>query len=130
MPKNLFLIFNHHFTEKQKEDAEGSLQVGRIISMPSHLQTIWSDIPPDLPELTSYIAPVREWLSEAASPGDFVLIQGDFGATYLMVRFAFSLGLVPIYSTTWRRAEEVSEPDGSIKLIHHFEHNIFRRYGV
>lgn len=70
------------------------------------------------------------WLAMTAHQGDYALVQGDFGATYLAVRFAFKQGLIPVYSTTQRQAEEEHLPDGSVRLVHRFEHCMFRRYGV
>ncbi|MEA3280185.1 MAG: CRISPR-associated protein Csx20, partial [Thermodesulfobacteriota bacterium] len=61
---------------------------------------------------------------------DYVLIQGDFGACYIMVRFAFEKGFVPVYSTTRREAVEKQQSDGAVKLVHQFKHQVFRKYGV
>ena len=72
---------------------------------------------------------MKLWLRSHAQANDFVLIEGDFGACYLMVRFAVENGLVPVYSTTFREAEEEYGEDGSVRLVHRFEHRIFRRYG-
>ena len=47
-----------------------------------------------------------------------------------MVNFAFKIGLVPIYSTTRREAVEEHNDDETVKLVHHFQHRIFRKYGV
>ena len=74
--------------------------------------------------------PVKKWLVAHARPGDFVLIQGDFGACFLMAVFSMDNGLVPLYSTTRRHAAEELQTDGRVKLIHHFRHERFRRYGV
>jgi hypothetical protein len=126
----LFLIFNHQITSDQEADARRTLGVKAIVSLPEALQNLWSNIPPDLPKLMDYLRPLRDWLSAQAGAGDHVLIQGDFGACYLMVGFALKQGLIPIYSTTQREAEEERQPDGTVKLTHHFQHNIFRRYGV
>jgi hypothetical protein len=126
----LFLIFNHQFTEAQASDARASLGIQHIISLPSNLQDQWSHIPPDLPALADYLKPLRDWLSAQAKAGDFVLIQGDFGACYLLVQFALKQGLIPVYSTTHREAEEEIQPNGTVKLTHHFQHQLFRRYGV
>lgn len=127
---SLFLLFNHRITQKQEEAAHNALRVDRIIAPPSDLKKIWRQVPPELPEIHQYLAPVRRWLKEKAHSGDYVLIQGDFGATYLMVLFAFQEGLIPIYSTTSRNAAEENKEDGSIELRHNFYHRIFRRYGV
>jgi hypothetical protein len=116
-------------TRLQEEDACGSLRVERIVDLPEGLKALWNQVPPDLPGISEYLKPVRSWLAENARPGDYVLIQGDFGATYLMVEFAFEKGLVPIYSTSKREATEEHAEDGSVKLSHRFEHQRFRRYG-
>ena len=130
MAENLFLIFNHQLTREQEADALGGLGTRRIIELPADLRELWGDIPPDLPALGEYLVPFREWLTSEAEPGDFVLVQGDFGACYILVSFALALGCVPIYSTTRRVASEEMQNDGSIRLVHHFEHRMFRRYGL
>ncbi len=114
MIASLFLLFNHHFTPEQEADSTASLGVEGIVVLPAHLQEIWSSIPPDTGEIDPFLAPIKEWLKAEARPGDFVLVQGDFGATYLMVRFAFENGLIPVYSTSERRAVENHHPDGSV----------------
>ena len=129
MTKTLFLLFNHVFTPDQQTDATRSLNIGRVVSLPTDLQELWSAIPPDVDELAPILAPIKSWLLLEANPNDFVLIQGDFGATYLMVNFAFENGLLPVYATTERQAEEIQQPDGSIILTHHFCHRRFRVYG-
>lgn len=128
--RTLFLLFNHQITETQREDASKSLGVGRIMDLPAGLKQVWGDIPADLPEIGAFLEPVRKWLEEESRPGDFVLIQGDFGACYLMAGFAFEKGLVPVYSTTDREVEEERGADGLVKVTHAFRHRIYRKYGV
>lgn len=115
-------------TKIQEAEARTSLGVRRIINLPSALEEIWCQIPPDLPEIGDYLAPIKTWLSEHAAESDYVLVQGDLGACYIIVHFAFEKDLIPIYSTTQREAVEEQKTDGSIKLIHNFEHRIFRKY--
>jgi len=125
----IFLVFNHKITPEQKKGAEISLGVNRIIEMPENLQLLWQQIPPALPGIKTILDPVKTWLVESAKPLDYVLIQGDFGATYLLVEFALNRKLIPVYSTTIRQARESIQPDGSLKTEHLFKHKIFRRYG-
>lgn len=124
----LFLIFNHTFTTIQKEDALISLGVDRIVDMPDDYKKIWRTIPPDLKSIDEYLEPVQAWLRLNSKRGDFVLIQGDFGACYIMVNYAFKIGLIPLYSTTERKFKEEVLKDGSVRLTHQFRHRIFRRY--
>ena len=129
MPSNLLLMFNHQLTAVQKADAITTLEVADFITLPEDLQRLWSDVPPALEVLHDYLQPFEQWLMSSAKRGDYVLIQGDFGACYLMVNFALGGDLLPIYSTTRREALEEHHPDGSVTMMHHFRHGIFRKYG-
>lgn len=126
--KNLFLIFNHELTQAQRKDAEASLGVGRIVDLPERLKTLWRQIPPDVLDVTGVIAPVVEWLEKNGRPGDYALIQGDFGAVYRMVNIAIDHGLVPVYATTRRQATEHHCADGTVDIVRRFRHVRFRRY--
>lgn len=126
---DLFLLLNHQFTPEQEEDAKVGLQVAYVRRPPSEIQALWGRVPPDLEEIACFLEPFKEWLRREAAPGDLVLIQGDFGACYLMVCFAFDAGLVPVYATTEREATEELLEDGTIRLVHTFRHRRFRRYG-
>lgn len=126
----LFLLFNHQLTAAQDSDARALLGVSQIVAAPAEILTIWSQVPPDAEEIGSFLSPVAAWMAATAQPGDFILIQGDFSATYLMVSEALRLNLIPISSTTRRQAVEEHMPDGSVHLRHIFTHVRFRRYGV
>ena len=130
MTPSLYLLFNHELTSLQEKDALDSLGVAHIKEPPSNLKWMWRQIPPDLREIDSYLEPIKVWLREHSSKGDYVLIQGDFGACFIMVNFALEQGLIPVYSTTERDAIEEHGENGSVKLTHEFKHRIFRRYGV
>ncbi|MDI6688183.1 MAG: CRISPR-associated protein Csx20 [Desulfobacterales bacterium] len=130
MPRSLFLIFNHDITPVQESDARSSLGVKQIINMPPDLKDLWRQIPPDLPEISNYLSPVKDWLAGEAKKNDYVLIQGDFGACFIMVNFAFKKGLIPIYSTTDREVAEKQQLDGTVRLVHNFKHQSYRKYGV
>ena len=126
---SLFLIFNHQITQKQEADVFVSLDVNKIVCLPDELKEVWCQIPSALPGISNYLEPVKNWLARQAKKNDYVLIQGDFGACFIMVNFAFEIGLIPIYSTTDREADEEYKKDGTIKLVHQFRHRIFRKYG-
>lgn len=126
---DLYLLFNHAISTRQEEDAQIALGVGRIVLPPEEIQGLWSSVPPELGELREYLQPVRQWLDNAARPGDYVLIQGDFGACYLTASHTLAIGCIPIYSTTFRQTEEQHLPDSRVILTHTFSHVRFRRYG-
>ncbi len=125
---DLFILLNHSINEIQKKDAR-NIGVKNFIVLPSELQKIWQNISPEETRLAPFLTPVKQWLSEVAIPGDFVLIQGDFGACWLMVNFSFQKKLIPLYSTTERKVIEIENKDGSIQTIRQFKHVMFRKYG-
>jgi|GEM_PF-836389 len=124
----LFLLFNHCLTETQETDASDSLGVDRIVHPPLEISRRWAEIPPEVEDLASHLSPIFSWLGNEAHSGDFVLIQGEFGATFLLVHEAIRLGLVPVYSTTIRQAVEQHLPDGQVKISHIFSHVRYRKY--
>jgi hypothetical protein len=64
----LFLLFNQRVTAAQDKAARQQLGVAHIIPLPPELQPIWSQIPPELPALATYLEPVRIWLASPARP--------------------------------------------------------------
>ncbi len=124
----LLLLFNHEWTAQQKTAAQQALQVESIVVPPAEVKRLWGQIPADLPRLGDVLKPVGRWLESEGEAGDFVLIQGDFGACFYMVQAAFRLKLIPIYATTRREASEIRLPDGTIQMTHCFRHVRFRRY--
>ena len=118
---NLFILLNHSINDIQKKDAR-NMGVKNFIVLPPDLQKIWQNISPAETKLASFLTPIKQWLSERAVPGDFVLIQGDFGACWLMVNFSFQNKLIPLYSTTERKVVEIENKDGSIQTIRQFKH--------
>ncbi len=130
MKPKLFLLFNHQITDEQRKDAAASLAVSSIMEPPEAIRDVWKRIPPELPAIDEHLAPVISWISRQAGAGDYLLVQGDFGATYLMVRFAIEKGMIPIYSTTERIVVEEKQADGTIHLLHAFRHRRFRKYGL
>jgi len=124
---DLYLLFSHELTERQKREAYVDLGVGEICYLPRDLKELWSQIPPEIPKVAEYLQPVKEWLEERVNEGDYILIQGDFGATYQMVKWAFSKNCRPVYATTKRRAVEIRN-NGEIITNRVFEHVRFRFY--
>lgn len=124
----MFLLFSHKLTEDQITDAKNNLKVDKIIYLPSDLQELWENIPPTNSSLFDFLAPFRKFIKENSKPKDYVLIQGEFGAVYLMVKFVFSMNLIPLYSTTDRNYSEKRRQNNKVELKHVFKHEIFRKY--
>jgi len=125
--KKLHLLFSHNLTSQQIADAKKNLGVVKFIALPSDLQKLWSNIPPNLMELDAYLEPLKAYLRKEAKEGDVVLIQGDFGGCYAMVNFVKSLNLTAVHATTTRNVEE-KRVNGKVVKTSVFEHVRFRKY--
>ncbi len=126
---DLFLLFNHSLTNIQAEQAKQELGVRKIHKPPPDISQLWANIPPDPESINDFLAPVFAWIDDKMAAGDFILVQGDFGACYLTIRHVSGSGVIPVYSTTERRAKEKQLDDGSVQLTHTFQHVRFRKYG-
>ena len=126
MPK-MFLLFSHTLTQDQIEDAKENLKVNEFVKLPPNLQELWSNIPPDIKDISSYLEPIKEWLKNHINPKDYALIQGDFGATCKMAQFVKEQGAMALYATTKRDAKE-QIIDGKIVKTSVFKHIQFREY--
>jgi len=126
--KKIALLFSHKLTPNQKEDIDKRLNAKDIYNLPKNLQQLWSQVPTqqDL-DFNHYLADIQNFLKENLSQNDFVLIQGDFGATYSMINFCKREGFIPIYSVNKRIAKETIE-DGIVKKYAEFKHEFFREY--
>ena len=125
---DFFLLFSHTLTNDQKEDAWRTFGVQNFIPLPEDLQARWSNVPPETDTVDDHLWPILEWLRKQSQPGDYVLIQGDFGMTYLAVAWAFQQGLIPVYATNRRQSVETVLPDGTVPKQSIFKHVRFRTY--
>ena len=126
--QNLYLIFSHHLTKTQTEEALHHWQIEEFVYLPQDLQKIWSNINPN-DELEVYnIKKITDWLLQSSQKKDYILVQGEFGATFYMVDFCFRNERIPIYSTTKRQAREIKTDSNRIEKVNIFEHVIYRKY--
>ncbi len=124
----LYLLFSHSLTEEQKQDAQKNLGVDAFVSLPEELQQLFSNVPPNLKELKTYLKPIKKWMEKHIQPQDFVLIQGDFGVTYKLVRYCKKLEATAVYATTERKSVDETQADGSVVTKRVFKHCLFRVY--
>ena len=123
------ILFNHTLTDDQRLDAVDLLGVNAFVLPPARVSSIWRAVPPEIVNLHSVLSPVLAWINVEGAEDDYLLVQGDFGATFLVVKYAMMRGLIPVYSTTERRAIEKSDADGTVHTVHEFRHVRFREYG-
>ena len=124
MPKTLFILLNHALTDAQKSEAKERFNIEKFVNITNEK---WSNIPPQIDNLSDFLSEFALTLKSNAKKGDYLFIQGDFGATYTLVRFAINLGITPIYATTRRIYVEVIE-NGEKIIKKSFIHERFRAF--
>ena len=122
--KILFTLINHTLTLEQEEDARKNLNVDKFINI---TDARWSDIDPSGKSVIKFVEAYKDKLKKQAKVGDVLLVQGDFGATYNMIRFAKNMGLIAVYATTNRIVSEQVE-NGKVVIKREFKHARFREY--
>lgn len=122
--KTFFTLMNHTLTSEQEEDARKNLNVDKFINI---TDARWSDIDPSEKSVIEFVEAYKDKLKKQAKSGDVLLVQGDFGATYNMIRFAKNMGLIAVYATTNRIVSERVE-NGKIVIKREFKHARFREY--
>ncbi|MBD3842082.1 MAG: hypothetical protein IE909_09400 [Campylobacterales bacterium] len=128
MAKKMILLFSHKLNEKQIKIAKDEYAVEDFVYLSTELQQIWSDISPDIISLEQTLEPIKKYIIRILQKDDIVLIQGDFGATYIMVNFIKELDAIPVYATTRRKIEEIIDEDGKTIKKSIFEFRRFREY--
>lgn len=96
--------------------------------MPENLKNLWGNINPTGDLTSEYFKDIIAFIEVNGKKGDIVLVEGDFGATYIMVNWCIENGFIPVYSTTERVYSLKKSVDGKIINRHVFEHVRFRRY--
>lgn len=124
----VWLLLNHPLTTPQEEELQTVFGCGPIHELPEELREAWAQVPPDLEDLRGYAGPFIRWMAEQSREGDVLVVQGDFGLTFLVVRWALEKGRLPLYSTTERDYSGRAGEDGSVLNLHRFKHERFRRY--
>ena len=123
-----FIIMNHELTGEQANELFSRYKIDGIFSLPPALQPLWENVSPSGELDITKLSQIIDWLKRSGRSGDYVLIQGEFGATYYIVNACFKEGFIPIYATSKRIYKEEKQNDGSVKREHIFKHVNFRKY--
>jgi len=126
--KEMFLLFSHRLTESQEQYAREKMGVEKFIYLPEELQHLWSNVPPDLDSLESYLEPLKEYLNKMLREECVLLIQGDFGAVHQMVNFCSLKNIQSYYATTKRDVIEYTDKNNRSVKKSVFEFRRFREY--
>lgn len=125
--KKMHLFFSHTLTDEQVNDAQESLGVQMFANLSEPLLNKWKNIPVDKESIKMFMEQFCEYIDNETTEGEYILIQGDYGAVYFLVNYSLKQRLIPVYSTTERKV--ITEKIGN-KIVKksEFQHVRFRRY--
>lgn len=125
--KKLLVLMSHKMTDMQIEDAYKTFDIKEIIESNQDIKNIWSNIEPKSSLDLSRLDLVIKWIEVNSQKGDYILVQGEFGATFYIVDYCFKSQRIPVYATSERRV--IEERDGEkITTKRIFAHERFREY--
>ncbi len=122
----MFLFFSHRLSEDQIKEAQDLWKIDIFMYLPNCLQEKWSNIDPSLEEIN--VNPFTGWIEANAKENDIFLVQGDFGATYNLVKYLKDKDRTVVYSTTQRDCIEQKNKNNTTEIIHQYRHVRFRSY--
>lgn len=124
--KTAFCLINHQLTENQITELREKYSVSNIKYPEPALSQVWAQIPATQHLDMKPINSVIEWLADAKA-GDLVIIQGEYGSTFLLVDYAMKNKLVPLHAVSKRIAKEIRVGE-QVQKQNVFEHVCFRVY--
>lgn len=126
MERKVLLLFSHQLTENQEKELVENFKVKKIVSLSSELQEMWSNV--SIKEnYKENLEKIKKYIEENFNENDVMLVQGNWGYTYNIVKWSIEKRLVPVYSYTERNVEEIKDGE-NVKKISYFKHVKFIEY--
>ena len=126
MERKALLLFSHQLTENQEKELVENFKVKKILSLSSELQEMWSNV--SIKEnYKENLEKIKKYIEENFNENDVMLVQGNWGYTYNIVKWSIEKRLVPVYSYTERNVEEIKDGE-NVKKISYFKHVKFIEY--
>ena len=126
MERKALLLFSHQLTENQEKELVENFKVKKIVSLSSELQEMWSNVSIKK-NYKENLEKIKKYIEENFNENDVMLVQGNWGDTYNIVKWSIEKKLVPVYSYTERNVEEIKDGE-NVKKISYFKHVKFIEY--
>lgn len=102
MQESILIISDEELEEHQLEELKFRYNIYHILEVPVQIAKSWMNINPLGEFDVSYLREMKEFLMEKKREGcRFIYFKGDKGAEHHMVSYAMSIGMVPLYATTY-----------------------------
>lgn len=125
---NLYTLLNHQLTTEQHNNIISFFNSEAVItSPPAVVSDYWCNVNPNGSLSDTGISTVFDWL-KTISKDSAIIVQGEYGATYMVVDWCIKNGIAVYYITTNRNADEQTNTDGSSTITRIFRHAGLRKY--
>lgn len=124
--KTAFCLINHQLTEKQTTELKEKFDIQNIVYPTPEITRNWAQIPATEELDNNIITSVITWLYNAKE-GDVLIVQGEAGASFMIVDYALKHKLIPVHAVSVRVSREVNIGE-LIQKQNVFEHVCFRKY--
>ena len=96
-------------TENQKKELNEIYKVKKIEILPEKLQKMWSNVSIN-DKYKENFEIIKKYIKENFNKRDVILVQGSWGYTYSLVKWAIEEEYIPVYSyierKRWRKCEK------------------------
>lgn len=123
--KKIALLLSHKLTNDQVDGLWNALKCEKTIKMTENLHKQFGMV--EIGTREQIEKELKSFLKNNLNAKDYVLIQGEYGVTYSIVKFCKEHDFVPVYAVTKRVSSEV-EKDGVIEKVSYFKHEGFVEY--
>ncbi|MBP6282022.1 MAG: hypothetical protein KA384_08245 [Leptotrichiaceae bacterium] len=123
--KKIALLLSHKLTNDQVDGVWNVLKCKKTIKMTENLQKRFGMV--EIGTREQLENELKNFLKNNLNAKDYVLIQGEYGITYSIVKFCKEHDFVPVYSVSKRVSSEI-EKDGVIEKVSYFKHEGFIEY--
>ena len=126
LKRKALLVFSHQLTENQEKELIEEYSVKKIEKLPDDLQNLWSNVTIGK-DYKENLEKIKNYIIENFYIEDVLVIQGNWGYTYNLVKWAIENDYLPVYSYTERNVEEIKDGE-DVKKISYFRHIKFLEY--
>lgn len=96
MEKKVLLLFSHQLTENQAKELMEDFEVKKILNLPTELQEMWSNV--SIKEnYMENLEKIKKYIENNFSKDDVILVQGNWGYTYNLVKWSIDNDLIPSF---------------------------------
>ena len=124
--KKALLVFSHQLTGNQEIELLEKYKVEKIEKLPEELQYMWSNVSIKK-DYKENLEKIKKYIVNNFNSKDIMVIQGNWGYTYNLVKWSINNGFLPLYSYTERNVEEIKDGE-NVKKISYFKHIKFIEY--